>query len=121
MSHTVKAKFQIDETNIDALRKVIEASDNATWLGQGTYPLFSEQLTGEAFKLKNWKYPCVVTEEGLQYDNYKGHWGKQAELDEIIQRTVEHVVTESAAMSGFIPYGSEFNDEGQLVVTLRTY
>lgn len=121
MSHTVKAKFKFDETNIDALRKAVEDSDNATWLGQGTYKLWSETLTGEAFKLKGWHYPCVVTEDGLKYDNYNGNWGNQEALDQLIQFAVDNIVVESAAMSGFTLHSREFNDEGQLVVTLRAY
>ena len=119
MSHTVKATFKFDESNIDILRKTVEETENCTWLGQGTYHTYSEDLTGEGFKFRDWLYPCVVTDDGLKYDNFGGQWGKQALLDDLIQHTVANIVTESATLSGFVPYGQEMNEEGQLVVTLR--
>lgn len=49
--------------------------------------LFSAQVTGLAVELPGWRYPVVCqTDTGqLQYDNFEGRWGEQAQLDKLLQ------------------------------------
>ena len=74
---------------------------------RGTAQLFSAPATGQIVRLPGWTYPVVVdTAAGqLQFDNYNGAWGSQAELDKLLQayavektrveaRRAGHTVTE---------------------------
>jgi hypothetical protein len=82
---------------------------------QGTHRLFTNQATGLAVQLPNWRYPlvCDVATGQLHYDNFKGHWGEQKCLDAFLQsyavekakiesRRRGHVVTEHALADGSI-------------------
>ena len=55
--------------------------------GPGTAKLFSGHATGLLVQLPDWRYPVVIdTAAGtIQYDNYNEHWGKQAELNRLLQ------------------------------------
>ena len=54
---------------------------------QGTAQLFSGEATGLIVQLPGWEYPAVIdTLTGVvQYDNYGGAWGEQAQLDRFLQ------------------------------------
>ena len=82
---------------------------------RGTAQLFSSPATGPIDRLPGWTYPVVVdTAAGqVQYDNYNGAWGSQAELDKLLQayavekakleaRRAGHGVTEQALADGSI-------------------
>jgi hypothetical protein len=82
---------------------------------QGTARLFSAEATGLIIKLPGWHYPVVanVTSGEVQFDNYNQAWGKQEELDKLLQayaiekakaeaRRVGHSVTEQALADGSI-------------------
>ena len=82
---------------------------------QGTTQLFSGSATGWAVQLPGWRYPvvCDVASGQLHFDNFGGHWGKQAELDRFLQayavekarieaRRQGHTVTEQPLSDGSI-------------------
>jgi hypothetical protein len=82
---------------------------------QSTAQLFSGQATGLVVRLTNWVYPVVIdTNTGqIQYDNYNGAWGDQAQLDRLLQfyaiektqieaRKRGHQVTEQSLADGSI-------------------
>jgi hypothetical protein len=52
-----------------------------------TVQLFSESVTGLAVELPGWRYPviCDLASGNLKFDNYGGVWGKQQELDRLLQ------------------------------------
>ena len=54
---------------------------------QGTHRLFTNSATGLAVQLPKWRYPavCDLATGQVTYDNYKGHWGEQAKLDQFLQ------------------------------------
>jgi hypothetical protein len=54
---------------------------------QGTASLFEGQATGLLVRLPGWLYPVVCdTGSGqVRFDNYNGSWGKQEELDRLLQ------------------------------------
>jgi hypothetical protein len=81
----------------------------------GTAQLFSGQATGLIIRLPGWTYPVVIdTASGqVQYDNYNGIWGDQAQLDHFLQsyavekarieaRKKGHQVTEQSLADGSI-------------------
>lgn len=53
----------------------------------GTVRLFTTEATGLLVELPHWRYPVVCqTESGtLAYDNYRGRWGEQQQLDRFLQ------------------------------------
>ena len=53
----------------------------------GTVRLFTTEATGLLVELPRWRYPVVCqTETGiLAYDNYRGRWGEQQQLDRFLQ------------------------------------
>ncbi len=64
----------------------------------GTARLFSSQVTGQIVRLPGWQYAIVVdTADGkIHYDNFNGAWGKQEELDRLVQRyAVEKTLIEA--------------------------
>lgn len=65
---------------------------------RGTAELFSGQATGLLVQLPGWEYPAVIdTSSGtIQFDNYGGAWGDQAQLHHFLQAySVEKVRLES--------------------------
>jgi hypothetical protein len=81
----------------------------------GMHKLFSSQVEGWGVKLPGWKYPIVFqTNSGsVQFDNYGGLWGAQAEMDRFLQayavekakleaRKQGHTVTEHSLADGSV-------------------
>ena len=81
----------------------------------GTVRLFTTEATGLLVELPRWRYPVVCqTETGiLAYDNYRGRWGEQQQLDRFLQayaverakieaRKKGHSVTEQQLHDGSI-------------------
>lgn len=53
----------------------------------GEGKIFTNRRTGQIVKLPGWKYPLVCdTRTGeVHYDNYKGRWREQKQLDRFLQ------------------------------------
>ncbi len=84
MSHIVEIKTEVrDASAIRAACQRLKLEPPV----HGTTKLFSGEATGTIVKLPGWKYPAVFdTETGqARFDNYNGHWGEQAQLDQFLQ------------------------------------
>lgn len=81
----------------------------------GTARLFTSETTGQIVQLPGWNYPVVIdtNTKQIHFDNYNGTWGKQAELDKLLQayavekakleaRKAGHSVTEQLLADGSI-------------------
>ena len=84
MSHFVEIKTQVRDS------AAVRAACGRLGLPQpveGTTRLFSGQATGLAVQLPGWNYPVVfdTLTAKAQFDNFKGHWGDQKELDRFMQ------------------------------------
>jgi len=112
MSHIVTIKTKV--TDAAALNDACRRLGLETPV-QGTAKLFSSKATGLIVKLPGWTFPAVVdtTSGEVKYDNYNGAWGKQEELDKLLQayaierakseaRRVGHSVTEQPMSNGSI-------------------
>jgi hypothetical protein len=84
MSHIVTIKTQI--------RDAVALAAACGRLGlapptEGVARLFSSEARGQIVRLPGWSYPVVVdTDAGqVQFDNYNEAWGKQCELDKLLQ------------------------------------
>lgn len=112
MSHIVSIKTQVKDAA--AVRagcqrlKLPEPSHRIT-------RIYSRDVEGLTVELPNWKYPivCDLTSGELQYDNFGGRWGQEAELHRFLQayavekakiegRRQGHTVHEQALADGSI-------------------
>lgn len=112
MSHIVEIKTEVrDDAAVQAACSRLHLP-RAT---RGTFQLYSTEATGLGIELPHWKFPVVVdTETGqLKFDNYQEKWGKQENLDLLIQmycvekakieaRKKGHAVTEQRLDNGSI-------------------
>ena len=84
MSHIVTIKTEVRDAN--AVRAACQRLRLPSPV-QGVHRLFSGEVAGLGVQLPNWRYPVVCQLESgqLQYDNYNGRWGNQAQLDGLLQ------------------------------------
>lgn len=116
MSHTLRMQSEMRDPEI--LAKACEALGLAA-PKQGTFMLFDQRKhEGFAVRLAGWRYPIVVTAEGqIVYDNYKGHWGRIAELEKLQQRYAAETVL--AAMGDEWEVVETMQPNGELVLELE--
>ena len=98
MSHITKLELKI--TDVELFEQVATA---AGWQSLGTkeHSMYNGQTcTGRGFQLPGWRYPVVVTEGVIEYDNYGGHWGEQATLETVTQRYAVEVAKRALKRQG---------------------
>ena len=112
MSHLVSIKTEIrDPTALAAACRRLGLAEPV----QGKAKLFTSEAEGLIVNLPDWRYPVVIDTGARQvhYDTYGGQWGKQAELDRLLQvyavekakleaRRAGHTVTEMPLADGSI-------------------
>lgn len=105
MSHVVSMQTRFTDTaalKATAAKRgvAVEVADPGKTI---TRELYEGKTPGvAALRLKDWKYPVMVQEDGTcKYDNYGGAWGKQAELDGFAQAYGEEVATAHLQRSGY--------------------
>ena len=112
MSHIVTIKTEIrDPTALAAACRRLGLSEPI----HGKARLFTSEAEGLIVNLPDWRYPVVIDTDARQirYDNYGEQWGKQAELDRLLQaytiekakleaRRAGHTVTEQPLSDGSI-------------------
>ncbi|MDZ4687347.1 MAG: DUF1257 domain-containing protein [Planctomycetaceae bacterium] len=112
MSHIVQIRTQINDEIALGLACRRLALPEPEWR---TVRLFNSEATGHVVQLPDWKYPvvCNVTTGQLQYDNYGGQWGDEAQLHRFLQiyavektkleaRKVGQTATEQTLADGYI-------------------
>ena len=80
-----------------------------------TAKLFTDEATGYCVRLPDWTFPvvCDVEHGQVKFDNFNGRWGKQCELDRLMQayavekarieaRRQGHTITEQSLTDGSI-------------------
>lgn len=84
MSHIVSIKTEIRDPV--ALASACQRLQLSSPVFEKT-TLFSGEVTGHCVRLPDWKYPVVCqTDTGkIAFDNFGGRWGKQSELDRLLQ------------------------------------
>ena len=84
MSHIVSIKTKLlDAAAVNAACRRLGLEEPVS----GTAELFSAEATGLLVKLPGWQYPAVIdtTSGEVKFDNYNERWGKQTELDKLLQ------------------------------------
>lgn len=112
MSHIVTIETQIKD--VTALRTACQrlGLPDLVW---ETTQLFSGEATGYCVRLPDWRYPvvCNIEQGKILFDNFRGRWGDQRELDRLLQRyAIEktrmeahregHTITEQALENGSV-------------------
>jgi hypothetical protein len=88
--------------------------------GIRTVQLFSAQVTGLAIELPGWRYPVVCHSETgqLQYDNFEGRWGEQAQLDRLLQMYAVEKAKSEARRRGYSVTEQQL-DNGSIKVVIH--
>ncbi len=70
---------------------------------QGTAQLYSGEAGGLLLQLPGWQYHAVIDPQTgvVQYDNYSGAWGEQAQLDRFLQAYAVEVAKLQARKQGY--------------------
>ena len=112
MSHIVTIRTEIrDPTALAAACRRLGLAEPV----RGKVKLFTTEAEGLIVNLAEWRYPVVIDTDARQvhYDNYGEQWGKQCELDRLLQayavekakleaRRAGHTVTEQPLSDGSI-------------------
>ena len=84
LSHVVEIKTEVrDEQAVRAACVRLQLAPPE----HKTVTLFSATAAGLCLQLPGWQYPvvCNLQSGSVQYENYNGAWGKQAELNRFLQ------------------------------------
>lgn len=117
MSHIVEIKTEVrDEAAVKAacVRLQLPTPEHKT------VRLFSATATGLCVQLPGWRYPVVADLKTgqLQYDNFGGHWGPQAELNKFLQGYAVEKAKLEARRRGHSVSETRLQD-GSIKVTVR--
>lgn len=84
MSHIVKIQTQVRD--LVAIAAACQRLSLPLAV-ERTAKLYDGQYTGWCVELPGWRYPVICnTDSGeLKYDNFRGHWGEQKELEKFLQ------------------------------------
>ena len=109
MSHIVQIKTEIRD--LDALQAACRRL-NLTEAQHGHHHVFAIHREGYAVKLPNWNYPvvCNIETGAVDFDNYNGSWGKQEELDKLLQAYAVEKATLEAQRMGYSLYETVLAD-----------
>jgi hypothetical protein len=84
MSHIVSIKTKIkDPAALATACRRLGLTEPTT----GTARLFSSQATGTIVQLPGWTFPIIIDAANgdIQYDNFNGAWGEEAQLHRLLQ------------------------------------
>jgi len=117
LSHIVEIKTEIrDEQAVRAacVRLKLAAPETKT------VRLFSATATGLCVQLPGWRYPvvCNLLTGQIQFDNYGGHWGAQAELNKFMQAYGVEKAKIEARKKGHLAYETA-QEDGSIKVTVH--
>lgn len=117
MSHIVSVQTQVrDPVSIRAACSRLELDEPH----HGEASLFSGVKTGWIVQLEKWRYPvvCDVGSGNVEYDNYEGHWGDRAKLDQFLQAYAIERATLEARKNGHSVTEQPLED-GSIKLTLN--
>lgn len=73
------------------------------------------------FTPEGWRHQVAVPVNGnLRYDNYEGHWGKEEELDKILQAYSVAELRHQAQLEGYIVTETKL-DNGDIELVAEVY
>jgi hypothetical protein len=86
----------------------------------GTHRLFQTTAEGWGVSLSGWRYPvvCQLQSGRIQFDNYGGHWGEQAQLDRFLQLYATEKAKLEARSKGYSVFEQSL-DDGSIKLTIH--
>ncbi len=117
MSHIVSVQTQVrDPVSIQAACRRLKLTEPY----HGEAKLFSGAKTGWIVQLVDWLYPvvCDVGTGKVEFDNYEGHWGERAKLDQFLQAYAVERATLEARKNGHSVTEQSLED-GSVKLTVR--
>lgn len=131
MSHTVKTK-SVAVKNPALLEKAVQALaaqginiSLPNGLNNQSVKLYQGNYNGIAVKLDGWNYPVVIdTNKGeLAYDNFNGSWGKQEQLDTLLQEYVKQEAIDVYSAQGYMvdELNTQYLPNGDLELHLKAF
>ena len=117
MSHIVQIKTEVlDEQAVRAACVRLQLATPET----KTVRLFNATATGLCVQLPAWSYPvvCDTSSGKVSYDNYNGHWGEQARLNEFLQAYAVEKTKIEARKKGHGVSEAQMSD-GSIKLTIR--
>jgi hypothetical protein len=117
MSHIATVKTKIKDLGI--LEEVLKQQNIDLLRKQHQVELYSNSVQAIAsFRLPKWKFPIAVKADGsIAFDNYKGKWGNQTQLNKVLQAYSRKVVMKQAKRMGMTTT-TKTGKDGSLVMTL---
>ena len=118
MSHLVTIKTEIrDPVALAAACRRLGLAEPV----QGKAKLFTSEAEGLVVNLPAWRYPVVIDTKARQvhYDNFNQQWGKQCELDRLLQAYGVEKAKLEARRSGHT-VTEQFLSDGAIKLTIRT-
>jgi hypothetical protein len=118
MSHIVSIKTEIrDPTALVAACRRLGLDQPV----RGTARLFTSEAEGLIVNLPDWRYPLVIDTDThhVQYDNYGGQWGKQSQLDRLLQAYAVEKAKIESRRAGYTVTEQPLSD-GSIKVTIQT-
>ena len=118
MSHVVTIKVDIrDSTALSAACRRLGLDQPV----QGTARLFASEAEGLIVNLPDWRYSVVIDTDTRQvhYDNYSGQWGKQSELDRLLQAYAVEKARIESRRAGYTVTEQSLSD-GSIKLTIQT-
>lgn len=90
---------------------------------KGLHTMFDgQEVQGNAVRLPEWHEPVVVKEDGsVVMDNYGGRWGKEIELDKLVQAYKIEEIEANARMNAYSNITEEQLENGDIKLVLATY
>jgi hypothetical protein len=117
LSHIVEIKTEVrDEAAVRAACTRLQLATPE----HKTCRLFNATATGLCVQLPGWNYPVVCNLETGQvsFDNYGGHWGEQAKLNQFLQAYAVEKAKIEARKKGYAVTETRLQD-GSIRVTVR--
>jgi hypothetical protein len=101
----------------DCLKTVCERLGVSYREGKHKVRFYSQTVNTEfSFQLKGWKYPCALTEEGVEFDNYNGAWGKPQQLHKFNQEYCKEIAEQELNAQGMYLQETEVEADGSLTL-----
>lgn len=118
MSHIATVRARIKD--LQTLESVCRELNIPVQIKTQQVRLYSGCINAVAsIRLPGWRYPVAVKADGtLQFDNYSGKWGNQADLNRALRRYSERVTFQQARRMGMTVQRHEQAD-GSVVLRLR--
>jgi len=112
MSHMIKGTLKLDPRIAEQVCKKHNLK-----CGVGSISFYNDKAEGFWFELPGWRYPVVITKDGIFYDNYGGNWGDEKELINFYKEYTKEVL----ASANMYVVQENVNEDGTIEIIAEEY